>query len=44
MPLINVASELIQLHGDCASDAYKLYLQFSMSDKIQVAKKIATLL
>ena len=36
-----VPSELIQLHGDWASDAYKLYLEFSLEDKISVAGKMA---
>lgn len=35
-----VPSELIKLHGDWASDAYMLYLQFSLSDKISVAKRM----
>ncbi|VDI43592.1 Hypothetical predicted protein [Mytilus galloprovincialis] len=33
-----VPAELIQVHGDWASDAYKLYLQFSLSEKVSVAK------
>ncbi len=35
-----VPSELIKLHGDWASDAYLLYLQFSLSDKLSVAKRM----
>jgi hypothetical protein len=35
-----VPSELIQLHGDWTSNAYKLYLQFSLSEKISVAKSM----
>ena len=33
-----VPSELIQLHGDWKSDAYKKYLSFSLKDKVLVAK------
>ncbi|CAG2202644.1 unnamed protein product [Mytilus edulis] len=33
-----VPAELIIVHGDWASDAYKLYLQFSLSEKVSVAK------
>ena len=29
--------ELIQICGDWASDAYKLYLQFTMQDKLDLA-------
>ncbi|CAC5359468.1 unnamed protein product [Mytilus coruscus] len=36
-----VTAELIQVHGDWASDAYKLYLQFSLSEKVSVAKAMA---
>ncbi|CAC5390133.1 unnamed protein product [Mytilus coruscus] len=36
-----VSAELIQVHGDWASDAYKLYLQFSLSEKVTVAKAMA---
>lgn len=39
-----VPSELIQLHGDWASDAYKLYLNFTMQEKISVAESMAKLL
>lgn len=35
-----VPSELIQLHGDWRSDAYKKYLAFSLEDKISVAEKM----
>ena len=33
----NIPSELIQLHGDWKSDAYKKYLSFSIEDKLLVA-------
>ena len=36
----NVPSELIQLHGDWKSDAYKKYLEFSFEDKLQVALRM----
>jgi hypothetical protein len=36
----NVPSGLIQLHGDWASDAYKLYLQFSLAATISIAKSM----
>ena len=36
----DVPSELIQLHGDWRSDAYKKYLAFSLDDKIGVAEKM----
>ena len=36
----DVPSELIQLHGDRRSDAYKKYLAFSLEDKIGVAEKM----
>ena len=36
----NVPSELIQLHGDWKSDAYKKYLAFSFEDKLQVALRM----
>ncbi|CAC5369965.1 unnamed protein product [Mytilus coruscus] len=39
-----VPSELIQLHGDWASDAYKLYFYFTMQEKISVAESMAKLL
>jgi hypothetical protein len=35
-----VASELIQLTGDWQSDANKVYLKFSLKDKIQVCQKM----
>ena len=35
-----VSSELIQLHGDWKSDAYKRYLTFSLDDKLEVAMKM----
>ncbi|VDI14397.1 Hypothetical predicted protein [Mytilus galloprovincialis] len=37
----HVPSDLIQLHGDWASDAYKIYLEFSMKDKISVVRNMA---
>jgi hypothetical protein len=33
-----VPSELIQIHGDWASDAYKIYLEFSLKDKLLVSE------
>ena len=35
-----VPADLIQLHGDWRSDAYKKYLQFSLEDKMSVAKRM----
>ena len=35
-----VPSELIKLHGDWSSDAYLLYLEFSLSDKLLVARRM----
>ncbi|CAG2206888.1 unnamed protein product [Mytilus edulis] len=37
----HVLSDPVQLHGDWASDAYKIYLQFSMKDKISVVRNMA---
>lgn len=37
-----VPGELIQIHGDWASQAYLRYLEFSMSQKLQVADKMTT--
>jgi hypothetical protein len=37
----HIPSELIQLHGDWASDAYKVYLEFSLADNISVARDMA---
>ena len=34
----HIPYELILLHGDRASDAYKVYLEFSLADKISVAR------
>ena len=34
-------SELIQSHGDWENDAYKVYLEFSIADKISVARDMA---
>ena len=34
----NVSTELIQLHGDWRSDAYKKYLEFSLEKKLLVSK------
>ena len=36
----NVTTELIQLHGDWRSDAYKKYLEFSLEKKLMVSKKM----
>lgn len=36
----DVPSELVQLHGDWRSDAYKKYLAFSIEDKLLVAHKM----
>ena len=33
-----VPSELIQIHGDWASDAYKIYLELSLKDKLLVSE------
>jgi integrase len=35
-----VPGELIQLYGDWSSDAYKLYLEFSLEAKLQLANHI----
>ena len=35
-----VPADLIQLHGDWRSDTYKKYLQFSLEDKMSVAKRM----
>ena len=35
-----VPADLIQLHGDWKSDAYKKYLSLSMEDKLIVAHKM----
>lgn len=35
-----IPGEFIQVYGDWASDAYKSYLEFSMSCKLQVANKM----
>ena len=35
-----IPSELIKLHGDWASDAYLLYIKFSLEDKIKVARQM----
>ena len=37
-----VPSELIQFYGDWKSDAYKIYLKFSLDDKISVATKMTS--
>lgn len=34
-------SELIQVHGDWQSDAYKIYLDFSYADKLSVSEAMA---
>ena len=36
----NVTTELIQLHGDWRSDAYKEYLKFSLEKKLMVSRKM----
>ena len=35
-----VPGELIQICGDWASDSYKRYLEFNMSDKLQLAARL----
>ena len=35
-----VPGELIQICGDWASDSYKRYLEFNMSDKLQIAARL----
>ena len=35
-----VPADLIQLHGDWRSDAYKKYLGFSLEDKMSVAERM----
>ena len=37
-----VPSELIQFYGDWKSDAYKIYLKYSLDDKISVATKMTS--
>jgi hypothetical protein len=37
----HIPSKLIQSHGDWASDAYKVYLEFSFADNISVARDMA---
>ena len=39
-----VPGELIQVMGDWKSDAYKVYLEFSMSSKLLIAERLATAL
>ena len=36
-----VPSELIQLHGDWRSDAYKIYLEFDFNDKLSISRAMA---
>ena len=36
-----VPSELIQLHGDWQSDAYKIYLEFDFDDKLSISRSMA---
>ena len=36
----NVSSELIQLHGDWRSNAYKKYLEFSLEQKLLISQKM----
>ena len=40
----DVPSELIQMHGDWRSDAYKKYLEFTLEQKLLVSKKIRELI
>ena len=40
----NVPGEMIQVHGDWVSDAYKRYLHFPMSTKLSVVKKMRDLI
>ena len=37
----HIPSKLIQSHGDWENDAYKVYLEFSIADKISVARDMA---
>ena len=39
-----VRADLIQLHGDWRSDAYKKYLSLTFKDKIRVAEKMSKLI
>ena len=39
-----VPGELVQAMGDWKSDAYKVYLEFSMSSKLVIAQRLATCL
>ncbi|CAG2202145.1 unnamed protein product [Mytilus edulis] len=36
-----VPSELIQFHGDWRSDAYKVYLEFDLQDKLSISRAMA---
>ena len=36
-------ADLIQLHGDWRSDAFKKYLSLTLKDKIRVAEKMSEL-
>jgi hypothetical protein len=40
----NVPGEIIQIHGDWASDAYKRYLHFPMSAKLSVVTRMRDLI
>ena len=35
-----VPGEIIQLYGDWSSDAYKLYLEFSLESKLALANQL----
>ena len=35
-----VPGKIIQLHGDWSSDAYKLYLEFSLESKLALANQL----
>ena len=39
-----VPGELVQAMGDWKSDAYKVYLEFSLSSKFTIAQRLATCL
>ena len=39
-----VPADMIQLHGDWRSDAYKKYLSLTFKDKIRVAEKMSELI
>lgn len=39
-----MSGELIQLHGDWKSDAYKLYLKFPLESKLKVSMAMGQLI